>query len=90
MGWWIPSLAQAQAPEPGYEEMVIIATRSTRAAERALDAEIRGMGYVPARVQIGGRTQYLSAQIWKPRLTAYQASSTKSCRTPRLPTCRAR
>lgn len=67
---------QAEGPEPDseepYTEMVITAAKSTRAAELALNAEIRELGYLPG-VTLGARTQYLSPQIWKPRITVYHA-----------------
>ncbi len=83
--WWL-TVFLAQAAEPGpqdegaaqgeeapnYEEMIVTATRTTRAAELALNAEIRELGYLPG-VTFGGRTQYISAQVWKPRITVYHA-----------------
>ena len=84
MWWLMVFLAQAAEPgtqdegealgepQPGYEEMVVTASRTTRAAELALNAEIRELGYLPG-VTLGGRTQYISAQVWKPRITVYHA-----------------
>lgn len=72
--------AQEPAPEPAVEEsappadaeMLVTATLKRRAAELALNEEIRELGYLPG-VTIGGRTQYLPVQVWKPRVTVYEA-----------------
>lgn len=64
----VPAPPRAEAPN--YTEMLVTATRSTRAAELALDQDIRDLGYLPG-LRIRGRTQYLSPRVWKPRVTVY-------------------
>jgi hypothetical protein len=58
-------------PAPAYADMLVTATKSTRAAELALDTEIKDLGYLRGSTR-NGRTQYFALRVWKPRVTVYE------------------